>query len=146
MTIVTDLKNIDGHFFSTLIVLFLSIVCPGVLTLYLFLPELFISLDGLKFMLFSVALSLPLFVLNSVFSGMVISAETDEEEDHNFQYNGLVSGAISSLIAYMCLMLSYVFSFSFSGFLVSLCVAELLYISVCSIVLFKAYQKFKANS
>ncbi|PMG74837.1 hypothetical protein [Vibrio lentus] len=136
MTIVSDLKNIDGLFTTTLLVLFLAVIAPGVLIIYLFLPELFLKLDGLKFVLLSASLSLPIFVLNSLFMPAVM--EYDEDEAFDIQQVGVTSGVFSSAVLYGGLLLSYSLNFKFSMFLMAVFIFEIIWILFC---LFFMYYK-----
>lgn len=130
MTLVSDLKNIDGYFTITMLVLFLSVLAPGVLTIYLFLPDLFIKLDGFKFVLFSASLALPVFVLNGAFMSGVIDDKSDDDVD--FQQAGVFTGVLSSIILYACLICSYVFGFEFHQFLLAIAGMEMVWIIFCA--------------
>ena len=126
MSLVSDLKNVDGFFTSTLLVLVLAIIGPGVLTIYLFLPDLFKSLDNIKFILFSVSLSLPIFILNGAFVPSLFP-----ENEHDFQTSGLLTGAISSLISYTCLLVTYWLKIDFEYHLMMLVSIEAVFILFC---------------
>ena len=132
MSLVSDLKSVDGFFTSTLLVLVLAIIGPGVLTIYLFLPELFKSLDNIKFILFSISLSLPVFVLNGAF---VPSLFPDDE--HSFQLSGLITGAVSSLFSYFCLLVSYLNNIEFMTHLKILVAIEALFVMFCLVFHFR---------
>ncbi|MGF1907581.1 hypothetical protein [Aliivibrio salmonicida] len=123
MSLLSEIKNVDGHFTSTLLVLFLSIISPGILIIYLFLPELFIKLDSLKFILFSVSLSLPVFVLNAFMTTINEKSETEID----FQVIGIATGIISSIIMFLSLIVSYVLDFSFNYFLITIFMLEVMY-------------------
>ncbi|TKF16250.1 hypothetical protein FCV43_18475 [Vibrio genomosp. F6] len=137
MTLVSDLKNIDGLFTTTLLVLFLSVIAPGILVIYLFLPELFIELDSIKFILFAASLGLPVFALNSFFMPAVLGF--DEDEEYDFQQVGVFGGMLSSFVLYSCLIISYVAQFTFDTFLLSVVVFEALWF------VFSAFYYFKAK-
>ncbi|EIA1774640.1 hypothetical protein WMQ48_20295 [Vibrio cidicii] len=124
---MSDLKSIDGLFTSTLLVLFLSLIAPGVLIIYLFLPDLFVKLDGLKFILFATSLALPVFVLNSIFVPLTFTDE--EREEGNFQQIGVLGGILSSLVLYSCLIVAYVAKLSFDKFLLGVVLLELAWIA-----------------
>lgn len=145
MTLVTDLKSIDGNFATTSILIFLSTLCAGVLTIYLFLPELFLTLDTVKFILFSLSLSLPLFILNAFFSVPVLTPDMKKGEKLEFQMIGVLSGFFSSLIAYSALLSAYIFSLKFSGFLAILSGGELIYIVICLSISYKSVSRKNAN-
>ncbi|EPO0038526.1 hypothetical protein ACT5DV_003530 [Vibrio cholerae] len=131
MTLVSDLKSIDGVFTTTLLMMFLSFIAPGVLIIYLFLPELFVKLDGLKFILFATSLALPVFVLNSIF---FLATLTDEERaEGDFQQIGVFGGMVSSLVLYSCLIVAYVAKLSFDKFLLGVGLLEVAWIVFSSI-------------
>lgn len=131
MTLVSDLKSVDGLFTTTLLVMFLSLIAPGVLIIYLFLPDLFLKLDGLKFILFATSLALPVFVLNSIF---VPATFTDaEREEVDFQQVGVLGGILSSLVLYSCLIVAYVAKLSFDKFLLGVGLLESAWMVFCSI-------------
>ncbi|GGK49605.1 MULTISPECIES: hypothetical protein [Aliivibrio] len=135
MTIVSDLKSIDGLFTTTLLVLFLSVIAPGVLIIYLFLPELFLELDGIKFVLLASSLSLPVFILNCVFMPAVMGYGKDDNYD--FQHVGVLSGIFSSTILYGCLIAAYIFALKFSLFLGIIVIIEVLWLSFCSVLMYR---------
>ncbi|HCE1552059.1 hypothetical protein CGG89_08215 [Vibrio parahaemolyticus] len=137
MTLLTEIKNVDGHFTSTVLVLFLSLIAPGVLTIYLFLPELFEKLDGLKFILFSTSLSLPVFILNGFCSRMC----EPQDEDVDFQMTGISSGLMSSIIMYSMLVVAYFFDFTFSQFLTGVILVEAIYFCIALILYRKSIRK-----
>ncbi|MEZ9185378.1 hypothetical protein AB4158_14410 [Vibrio splendidus] len=133
MTLLTEIKSVDGHFTSTVLVLFLSLIAPGVLTIYLFLPELFEKLDGLKFVLFSTSLSLPVFIVN----GFVTRLCEPQEEDVDFQVTGIIAGLLSSAIMFLSLIAAYLYELSFRDFLTILAVAEI----ICFLIAVVNYNK-----
>ncbi|MDH5360772.1 MAG: hypothetical protein OEX03_09420, partial [Gammaproteobacteria bacterium] len=54
------LKNTDSRFAGGYVLAFLATIAPGVLIIYLYKPNVFLEIDTIKFILFSLALSLPL--------------------------------------------------------------------------------------
>lgn len=125
--LISDLKNLDGYFFMVIIALFISIVAPGVLTIYLFLPELFKELTGLTFLLFSISLSLPIFTINAFF---VLLSERLLETEPDFRSIGLVASFMSSMVMFSCLLSAYILALPFKKFLICLTIIEILILAI----------------
>ncbi|WP_318417302.1 hypothetical protein [Photobacterium leiognathi] len=122
MTLVSDIKSLDGLFLMTTISMFIAIFAPGILTIYLFLPHLFIELDSFKLLMFALSLSLPAFAVNAM---MVLFVENTVGEG-DFQVPALLGSVTASIIMFASLMLAYLLEFPFSYFLVSVVALELL--------------------
>lgn len=59
MTLLEDIRSLNKTTVLTISLVFIGLIAPGLLTLYLFKPVLFATLDSLKLLLFSLALSAP---------------------------------------------------------------------------------------
>lgn len=131
------LKDIQSLTWTqTIIFIFalLGTLSPGFLTLYLFKPELISSLDTLKVILFSLSLSLPVFIITLFFLDQIAP-----EKDEPF-INALPSLLIASLVSYSSILLSYWLAFSFKTFLITLFIIQALAI-LCVYVLEKTPSK-----
>lgn len=142
MTIISDLKSIDGYFTATLIMLFLSTVAPGVLVIYLFLPELFINLEAFKLTLFSASLGLPVYSLNFFILTLLSLQGGKTINDVGFQLTSLLSSFLSCFTLYVLLLIAYGLNLKFSYFLVSVCSWEIFLLGFVTFVLvFNAKKK-----
>ncbi len=126
MSLVSDVKSMNEHQVVTFFALFLSLVAPGLLTVYLFLPDKFETLDTLKLILFSVSLSIPLFSLN-----IFLSLIGDPKKVMDLHFMGLLAGITSGMVLNLSLFISYIWSMSFKEFLVPIAVLEVLYLFIC---------------
>ncbi|MGO4096468.1 hypothetical protein AB2327_18035, partial [Vibrio cholerae] len=145
MTLISDLKNVDGFFTTTLLVLFLSLIAPGVLIIYLFLPELFVKIDVFKLVLLSVSLALPTFILNGALAPLVLDLKSDGTVD--FQMVSILSGIFSSILLYSCLVISYAERLEFSGFLRCAFFLEIIFVLFfCSCGFFRNRKQQSRNS
>jgi arginine exporter protein ArgO len=101
---------------------FLSVVAPGFLTIYLYKPLLVGSLDTLKLIVFSAALTLPILILNFY---VVIGVPPSENEDHQVS-SFIFAMAITFAVFYLSLSISYFALLTFKSYVVLLAVIQVL--------------------
>ncbi|TLE17675.1 hypothetical protein [Vibrio cholerae] len=130
MTLVSDIKNLDGLFLMTAISMFIAIFSPGILTIYLFLPQLFFDLDSFKLLMFAVSLSLPVFALNAM---MILVVENTVGEG-DFQVPAYLGSVTASVVMFTSLLAAYLFGCTFSYFLISVAILELLLAMVLFVI------------
>lgn len=118
--IIDTLKSADGRWLSSYFAAFLATLAPGVLIIYLYKPALFIQLDSLKLILFSLSLSLPLWTVNILLLGPpgVRKGITD--------FVGIVffASLAASFAHYASLLICYIFSLRFLIFIAISAVAD----------------------
>ncbi|TCT43664.1 hypothetical protein EDB29_101471 [Vibrio crassostreae] len=142
MSLISDFKNIDGHLSMTVVSLFMSLIAPGVLTIYLFLPDLFRELDSFKFILLSVSLSLPAFVTNS----LVGFAFDDDHNSRDYHAIGMFGGFLSALVMFLSLLFSYAVSLAFREFLLCIGVIQLFIVIIAYVTLLKERRKARVEN
>lgn len=103
MSLVEEVKKLEGLDVSLYIGAFLATVAPGFLLLLLYKPMLVESLDTVKLIILSASIGLPLFTFNAFISIML----TKKGENPNFQEAGLESGILTSLSFYISLLVAY---------------------------------------
>ncbi len=113
-----DIKELSWDQSIFVISGFLGSIAPGFLLLYLFKPELILSLDSFKLVIFSLALSLPVVFLNIL---MCKSAPGNEISNLKIGYLALV---LASFSMYPSILMSYLFQFSFFDYLKVLLVSQ----------------------
>src|ERR1051326_4936000 len=110
MSLVEELKSADGFDFAVALVCFLGVLAPGFLTLFLFRPELVITLDTLKVLLFSASLTLPV-------TGALIVLRHKRTPREHIGVELAVSVSATALIFFPGLLSTYLFHLSFRAFL-----------------------------
>lgn len=59
-------KELDVNSFFVLLFMLIAMLCPGILILYLYNNQLFISLNVIKLILLSISISSPVFIFNFI--------------------------------------------------------------------------------
>jgi Na+-driven multidrug efflux pump len=106
---------------------FVGTVAPGFLLLYLFKPELISSLETIKVIIFSLALSVPIVLVNLPIAIYL----SGEHEDKYLPI--LFAMMLSSTVFYFALITTYLFNFNFKEFLIAVLVLQFL-VSIVAII------------
>jgi hypothetical protein len=130
MSILDDAAKLETGRILAAIGVFFVVLAPGFLTIYLFKPALIVALDTSKLVIFSSSLSLPLVVVNLLFIGY--GHERAQKKDPNLppvDRMDALGGALvlAALIVYPSLLLAYLISLQFKGFLIAIAVLQLLF-------------------
>jgi hypothetical protein len=115
MSISQEIKDIDSSSAASAGIFFFSLLGPGVLTIFLFNRELFISLDTIKLVILSLSISvpgviLPIFmssIVSMVLAAMVNSDKAVYGSGKEWFYRHGFGNAINM---YLLLFLSFAFS------------------------------------
>ena len=119
---INEIKNLSWGQFVGVLFGTLGAVSPGFLVLFLFQPELVRELDTIKVIIFSLSLSLPLFVVNMSFLYEFQKTRLDKDvEEFDIAAESLFLVFLSS---YSALLISYLSEFTFKEFLASIIVTE----------------------
>jgi hypothetical protein len=129
MSIIEDIKSIEVEHFAAYTLIFLSLVAPGFLIIYLFKTQLFVSFGAFKLIVFSVALSLPLPTLNTFISGAILDA--DNSDVHEYVLTNI---SVSFICLYLSILIAYLWSQTFRGFLLTISIVEIVFVLVLIIM------------
>ena len=124
MSAIEDLKNIEIQHFAVYCLIFLSIMAPGLLIIYLFKIQIFLSFGVLKLMLFSIALSLPIPTLNTFISGTI-----DKDDGADVDNHVLLNIIFSFVGLYAAILIAYLWGLTFKELLITIGVLETIYIT-----------------
>jgi len=105
--------------------IFIATICPGFLIVFLYKSNLFMGLDIIKLTLFSISLSLPVFLLNAIIYslGYKINGTEDQYINTKSSQNNYIQVIIanSSIITivqlYLSILISWMFKLYFHIFL-----------------------------
>tara|TARA_B100000929_G_scaffold278990_1_gene255638 strand:+ start:756 stop:1175 length:420 start_codon:yes stop_codon:yes gene_type:complete len=101
---------------------FMGAISPGFLLLYIFKPELVDSLATIKLIVFSLSLSMPMFIVNL----FIITSLYKEFESSNDYFGGAaIALFLTSVATYPILLFTYLYPLNFKEFLVALAAAEI---------------------
>ena len=104
MDIIDQVKKLEAAHFVMSILGFVGAISPGLLILFLFKRDLFISLDLLKLILLSASLSLPIILCNF----LLWVVPVDSKESNNGPGGALVMALVaSSAVIYFPLVISF---------------------------------------
>ncbi|MGE5493547.1 MAG: hypothetical protein ACM31P_19995 [Actinomycetota bacterium] len=126
MSLITEVKGLEAHHVALGIGLFIGVLAPGFLTLYLYKPALVTSLDTFKLLLFSSSITLPIAAVNFLLSAILDHTSESKGIDNSDRYAFTVSALfISCIVQCTALLGAYLFSLRFKGYLGLLSALEL---------------------
>lgn len=117
MGFIDELKKIDRSVVAMPLLLFVSIVSPGYLVIFLYKPELAETLDVLKLCLFACSLSLPLLLLNIC---CFVPLTWQPGNNDTYQTPLRNAATLTALEFYVCIYVSYLWHLRFRTFSYSL--------------------------
>lgn len=113
MDIIDQVKKLEAFHIAIFILGFVGIVSPGLLVLFLFKRDLFLSLDFLKLMFLSISLSLPIILCNFFLMGPISDNSESKTEVGEALAMALL---VSSAVYYLPLVVMYLWGFSLHTF------------------------------
>jgi hypothetical protein len=123
--LVDQAKKIESLHFVSSILGFVGVISPGLLILFIFKRDLFISLDLLKLILLSISLTLP-FILCNLFCVWILWDEVNKGREGNRLTIDLVLALyISTVIFYLPLAVAFLWRLSLHTYIWSLVVLEI---------------------
>ncbi len=116
MDIVDQIKKIEVSDLIKTIIGLVGVVTPGLLTIFFFKRDLFISLDLLKLVLLSISLCLPIVLLNFMLMFALPTEGRPLNIKANISANLIVATSSSALVFNLPLVASYIFELHFRTF------------------------------
>ena len=121
MSVIEKLKHLNQNTAAAVAIFFLSFIGPGFLILYVFKPHLIDSLDTVKILIFSGALSAPSFIVPffvSVIIDVVLSGmgKMQRGQYGNYAEWYFKHGITNCFNLYLTIFISYFGNFRFSTF------------------------------
>lgn len=100
MPSIAEFKEIPPITWGFVLLFSIGTIIPGILLIFLFREELFISVESVKLLFLSMGITLPVWVCNTLFTILAINSETkgdNNEEDamHSLQISGMFGAVIS---------------------------------------------------
>lgn len=123
MSLVDEVRKLEPADFALAVGVFIAIVAPGFLTIYLYKPELVSSLDTFKLLVFSSAITLPVVVANFAAAAYL----ANEDSPPNFADISMQALASGCVVLYISLILSYLLTLTFRFHLGVLAFIEVLF-------------------
>jgi hypothetical protein len=124
MDVIDQVKKLEAFHFVASIVGFVGIISPGLLILFLFKRDLFISLDLIKLILLSVSLSLPIILFNLFLWGAL--PDDSKESKNTIAIDLVVALVTSSTVFYLPLAVTFLWGLGFHAYLWILVVLEVI--------------------
>lgn len=116
MNIVEQVKQIEVSDLLKTIMGLVGVVTPGLLTIFIFKRDLFISLDLWKLILLSISLSLPVVCLNFILMYSLPTVGRPLDIKANLSANLIVATSSSALVFYLPLVTAYILELHFRTF------------------------------
>jgi hypothetical protein len=107
-----DLHKIKSITFVTFMLFCITIICPGIMFVFLFSRELFLETDTFKLILLSVSITTPIFLINSFLITLIQEPEINDNIDENLQITTIFGNIISLPIIYIPLIVKLFFDIS----------------------------------
>lgn len=124
-----DIYSLPAHKIYWSLLFFICSLAPGCLLIYLYIPAVFASIESVKLIIFSSALSLPVIVFN-VFYFMVLHDFFKNKKHLDLGMVFFIAGFFSFLIFYISIFFSYLFNLNFKSFLAVLFFVDCFYLFV----------------
>lgn len=124
MGLVNDIKDIKSETFIFGLLDILFLISPGLMVIFLYMPELFQSLDWIKLTLLSASTTLP-FTLINTFSLLILSAKQPQQEDSLF-YHFSVGTIMTGIVMYVAIAVLYTFGRSLKSVFIFVSILELI--------------------
>lgn len=109
--LLKEIRTLSAHQVSYVLVLLAAIISPGLLILYHYQYDLFISLSNIKLILLSSSMSIPIVISST----LLAVYDTEEQSYEKVSFFGFFITVIVSIPA---LFICYVFGFSFKGYVI----------------------------
>jgi len=126
--IVENIKKISGLQISFLLIFVASSICPGILAVWYFNPELIKEISSFLFLLLAVSITLPIFALNFFVLGDKFINTAPESLSLSEQFYIIISiiSLFSMMIVLSPLFVVFIFSLSAKWFVLFLAILRLL--------------------
>lgn len=110
MGIISDLEKISANKVTVYTLLILTLISPGLLFLFLYLRGLFLQLDVIKLIMLSVAISVPILLINVVITGILVINEEAKMESPECKEDSIRT--IAKIITGGCITTHFIFGLS----------------------------------
>jgi len=110
--VIDSVKNLDNRWVINYVGLFFSTIAPGMLIIYLYKPVMFVQLETIKLILFSLSLSLPLWLVNM----FILGPPGKREQLDSFIKLAFFCSISAGFGYYSGLLISYIFTLQFLWF------------------------------
>lgn len=106
MSIISDIEKVSANKISVYTLLILTLICPGLLSIFLYQRELFLQLDVIKLTMLSVSISAPILLINSILgASMDFAPKLKKESSENKEDNRF----FAEITAFGCLLTNVIF-------------------------------------
>jgi hypothetical protein len=99
MANINDFKGIPPITWSFIVAMMISTIIPGLLLVFLFREDLFMTVETVKLLFLSMGITMPVWLCNTLFFAFAIDEETvnknDDEARNYLQLTGLIGAFIS---------------------------------------------------
>lgn len=140
MTFLDGIEKLRPKAFLIYLSAFSSSLLPGLATLFVLKQGLFVSLETTKLVLLSLAISLPLFLLNFLLTSALDFEELKGDDLDNI---AILGGAVlSSIQLYLAVILAHLFALNFNEFLLVVAIIEIAW----TVLVLRGSKKARKNS
>ncbi|ENM5816273.1 TPA: hypothetical protein ACGFXT_003386 [Vibrio cholerae] len=116
--LIREIRNLSSHQVIYSLACFAAIVSPGLLIIFTYKRELFLTLELFKLLMLSISLSVPILACTILLS----ASDSDEQSFDKITFFGYF---ISLILVYPTLFFSYMLKLPFSNFAIALIVLYL---------------------
>lgn len=124
--LVSQIKHLKSKEVAFAFGFFLAVLAPGFLTLYQFKPEVVSEYATVKLIIFSVAITLPIFAFNLIITGMYSTESLHKDQTIPW----ITSSFITTFSFYPSILITYILDLKFAHFLIPLFFINFLFLAV----------------
>lgn len=123
--LVSQIKHLKSKDIAFAFGFFLAVLAPGFLTLYQFKPEVVSEYATVKLIIFSVAITLPIFAFNLTITGMYSTENLHMDQTIPW----ITSSLITTFSFYSSILITYILNLKFMHFLIPLLIINFLFLA-----------------
>jgi hypothetical protein len=128
MNYLKEFRNLEGSEFGFLVFAVGGAVCPGILAIWLFDPNLIVELTTPKLILLAVSIMLPYVGLNSWILGMTTGVPSSTPRNKIYIQLFLQASVVSLCLFLGCLFIRFFLDISLHAFLIILASQEIVFL------------------
>lgn len=119
-----DIHKIQEHKIFSVALTGLTLVCPGVLFLYIYAKPVFLSVNTFQLILLACSVSLPVIIINTMV--FVVIGNHPKGKDYSLAGNSSISAFMSLVPLYGAMLISYFSCFEIGGCIITFIIAQII--------------------
>ena len=105
MPSINDFRGIPPITWSFIVVMVIGTIIPGLLLVFLFRPDLFMSIETIKLLLLSMGITLPVWLCNTILAAIIMDKLTSTEKEDQVGFHLQIMGLLGAIFSVPALFL-----------------------------------------